>query len=333
MASPAMTRLRRAALGIAGAVAFAVSFVPGTAHAAPSASDLQQQIDAKSRQLDGVVQQWDGLNDQLAQTTTRARQVQDQLGPLQQREDAASATVGALAAQSYQVANFGALTALLSADSPESLLDQLGILDALAAQRQQDLAGYRTARQQLTDQRNQLTDLLTRQQAQQSALNTQKIKIQGQIDALEKQRDQLAAQTGSRSTDTASSRSTPAPAAPAVSGRAQVAVNAAMAQLGRPYVFGAAGPNSFDCSGLMQWAWAKAGVHLSHYTFTQLNNDTRRISRSQLQPGDLVFFYGGDHVGMYIGGNRVVHAPQPGEVVKVSDIDWMHGYYAAGRPG
>jgi peptidoglycan DL-endopeptidase CwlO len=330
LASPAMTRLRRIALATLGGAVFAVSFATGTAHAAPSASDLQQQIDAKGKQLEGVIQQWDGLNDQLTRTTAQAQQVQDQLAPLKAQLDAASTAVSDLAAQSYQTGNFGTIAALVTAGSPDDLLDKLGMLDTLTSQRQQDVDRYKAASKQLSDRQSQLTTLLNQQKAQQAALSSQKVKIQADIDALEKQRDQLAAQTGSRSTDRSSTTS--GTAAPAVSAKAQVAVNTAMAQLGKPYVFGAAGPNSFDCSGLMQYAWARAGVQLTHYTYTQLNNDTTRISRSQLQPGDLVFFYGGEHVGMYIGNNKVVHAPQPGEVVKISDIDWMNGYYAAGRP-
>ncbi len=336
MAPPAMTRLRRTALTTFGVAAFAVSFAPGAAHAAPSASDLQQQIDAKGKQLGGVIQQWDGLNDQLTKTTAQAQTIQSQLAPLQAQVDAAGTAVDALAVQSYEGANFGGLTALITAGSPQNLIDRLSVLDNLGAQSKQQLAGFQSAKQQLTDQQTQLNQVLAQEQAQKATLDAQKAKIQGEIDALQKQRDQLAAATAA-SKPAASKPAAAAPAktttAPAASSKAQIAVNAAMAELGRPYVFGAAGPSTFDCSGLMQWAWAKAGVSLSHYTFTQMNNDTKPISRSQLQPGDLVFFYDGDHVGMYIGNNQVIHAPQPGEVVKISDIDWMNGYYAAGRPG
>jgi len=335
LAPPAMTRLRRAALTTLGVAAIAVSFAPGAASAAPSTNDLQQQIDAKGKQLNGVIQQWDGLNDQLAKTTAQAQDVQTRLAPLQAQLATAQGAVNQLAAQSYEGGNLGGLTALITAGSPESAIDRLSLLDNLGAQRRQELAGYRAASKQLADQQQQLTQLLDQEKAQQATLAAQKTKIQSEIDALQKQRAQLAAQTGTTTTSTKkTTTSTPAAvAAPAASSKAQIAVNAALAQVGKPYVFGAAGPDTFDCSGLMQWAWAKAGVSLSHYTFTQMNNDTTPISRSQLQPGDLVFFYGGDHVGLYIGNNQVVHAPQPGENVKVSDIDWMNGYYAAGRPG
>lgn len=329
MAPPAMTRLRRTLLAALGAAALAVSLAPGSAHASPSADDLNKQLDAKAKQLAAVVEQWDGLSDQLTATTQQAQDAQNRMGPLQAQLDAASQAVTQLAVTSYETSNFGGLTAVLTAGSPQVLIDQLSTLDHLGAQSTAQIAGYTSAKAALVSQQQQLAALLAKQKAQQATLAAQKTKIQADIDALRKQRDALAAQTGSSSSG---SGSLPATSTPAVTAKAQIAVNTALAQVGKPYVFGAAGPNSFDCSGLMQYAWGKAGVKLTHYTYTQLNNDTVRISRSQLQPGDLVFFYGGEHVGMYIGNNRVVHAPQPGENVKVSDIDWMNGYYAAGRP-
>jgi cell wall-associated NlpC family hydrolase len=116
----------------------------------------------------------------------------------------------------------------------------------------------------------------------------------------------------------------PAPApAPAPASKAKIAVDAALSQLGKPYVWGAAGPNSYDCSGLTMWAYAKAGIRLSHYTGYQWN-EGRHVSRDQLLPGDLVFFYPDHHhVGIYIGGGKVVHAPHTGDVVKITAIQYM----------
>src|SRR5690242_10670405 len=162
-----MTRLRRIALATLGVAAFAVSFAPGAAHADPSASDLQQQIDAKGKQLEGVIQQWDGLNDQLARTTAQAQDVQTKLAPLQAQLDAASSALGELATQSYQTGNFGTLSALVTAGSPEELIDQLSLLDNMSVSRQQDIDRYQASEQQLKDQQAQLSGLLGQQKAQQ----------------------------------------------------------------------------------------------------------------------------------------------------------------------
>jgi cell wall-associated NlpC family hydrolase len=122
-------------------------------------------------------------------------------------------------------------------------------------------------------------------------------------------------------------------AAPAPTPASQTAVNTALAQLGKPYVWAAAGPNSFDCSGLALYAWGAAGVRLPHSSSMQSTMGAP-VSRADLQPGDLVFFYTPvSHVGIYIGNNQVVHAPTEGDVVKVTDIDAMGGYNSARRVG
>ena len=143
-------------------------------------------------------------------------------------------------------------------------------------------------------------------------------------------------QTGAASAPAASAPAAPAPVAnapaapaPAVApvvggtGAGVAAVSRAMAQLGKPYVWAAAGPGSFDCSGLVQYAYAAAGVSLPHSSGGQARVGTA-VSRAQLQPGDIIAFYSPvSHVGIYIGGGMMVHAPTSGDVVKVASIDAM----------
>lgn len=101
-------------------------------------------------------------------------------------------------------------------------------------------------------------------------------------------------------------------------GRVGVAVRAALSRLGRPYVWGATGPNQFDCSGLVQWSYAQAGIHLGRTTYQQIN-DGIPVPRSQIRPGDLVFPHAG-HVQMAIGNNLVVEAPYSGALVRISRL-------------
>ena len=121
--------------------------------------------------------------------------------------------------------------------------------------------------------------------------------------------------------------------APAPSSRAAIAVRFALAQLGKPYAFAASGPRAFDCSGLTMAAWAAAGVSLPHFAAWQYNKG-HHVSRSQLEPGDLVFFYHPiGHVGMYIGHGLIVHAPHTGDVVRTARLsNWnSHDYVGATR--
>ena len=103
-------------------------------------------------------------------------------------------------------------------------------------------------------------------------------------------------------------------------GKAAQALRAAMTKIGRPYVWGAAGPDSFDCSGLTMWAYKQVGINLPHYTGSQWNAGTQ-VPRAQLQPGDLVFFYSDlHHVGLYVGNGKMLHAPRTGDVVKIAPM-------------
>ncbi|HZR93479.1 MAG TPA: NlpC/P60 family protein [Gaiellaceae bacterium] len=109
-------------------------------------------------------------------------------------------------------------------------------------------------------------------------------------------------------------------------------VGVAMAQLGKPYVWGTAGPDTFDCSGLVVYAYAAMGVSLPHSTYS-LWNDGVYVPQDQLQPGDLVFFDGLGHVGIYIGGGQFIHAPHTGDVVKISSLSdsWYAATYVGAR--
>ena len=104
-----------------------------------------------------------------------------------------------------------------------------------------------------------------------------------------------------------------------------------MSQLGVPYHWGGESPSTgFDCSGLVVWAYRQVGVELPHYTGSQHAMGTP-VSRDQLEAGDLVFFDGDGHVGIYIGGGEYVHSPHTGDVVKVSSLDGHGGYNGAVR--
>ena len=121
-----------------------------------------------------------------------------------------------------------------------------------------------------------------------------------------------------------------APAA-AASPAAQVVVDTALAQRGKPYVWAAAGPGSYDCSGLTQFAFAKAGIKLPHSSRAQ-STMGQPVSRAALRPGDLVFFYSPvSHVGIYIGNGQMVNAPSSGDVVKVVKLDYMPSFHSARR--
>jgi peptidoglycan DL-endopeptidase CwlO len=109
-------------------------------------------------------------------------------------------------------------------------------------------------------------------------------------------------------------------------------VGTALSEQGVPYVWGGESPSGFDCSGLVAYAYAQAGVSLPHSSYAQYNMGTA-VPRDQLQPGDLVFFDGAGHVGLYVGGGNFVHAPHTGTDVQVSNLDsgWYSSSYVGAR--
>ncbi|MFZ2176751.1 MAG: C40 family peptidase [Rhodococcus sp. (in: high G+C Gram-positive bacteria)] len=117
------------------------------------------------------------------------------------------------------------------------------------------------------------------------------------------------------------------PALPSTHGAQALA--SAESKIGSPYVWGATGPNAFDCSGLVQWAYRQVGVSVPRTTYDQVNGGMP-VDKGSLQPGDLVLFYGAQHVGLYAGNGTVVHAPTTGQSVKEAPLDSMP-FYAARR--
>lgn len=263
----------------------------------------------------------------------------------------------------YRTGPDGSLEAMITS-TPAEYLDRLSTLDEVSHRQAEIVTSVDAARQRYSDQ------VAAVQAAARSALQvtqhiaTAKSSIETQIatqrgilaglQAQQRQLAQLAArqqaanktaaasssrtlagqvQAVSRSV-TGSSRSagpTSYPAPPA-SGRAAAAVAAARSVLGRPYVWGAAGPSSFDCSGFTMWSWAHAGVSLPHSSGAQYGSGAH-VSKSALQPGDLLFFYSPiSHVGMYIGGGLMIHAPHTGDVVRIATPQWGD-FVGAVRPG
>jgi cell wall-associated NlpC family hydrolase len=178
-----------------------------------------------------------------------------------------------------------------------------------------DLRAVTTARDQYAAEKKTLDEQVKQLAAQDADLASKKKEIESQIAALQKIRQAAGAAAA-----TAAKLSGACPIE-AASGAAATAVQTACAQRGKPYVYGAEGPNTFDCSGLTMYAWKAAGRTLPHNAKAQYQAITH-ISRDQVRPGDLVFFYTDlHHVGMAIGGGMMVHAPRTGELVQMSSMD------------
>ena len=296
------------AIGITGTFATA-------AQAAPS-SDLTKQITAMSQKLEKVTESYNAMNIQLQQTVKQQQQLTASLPGAKAALQAATVQMQSIASTAYIQGNMGGFDAILG--SPGDLLQKMSYLDQLSRDRQRDITTYTATTQDYGSRQAALKTLQAKQAAQVKVLATTKNTIQAQVNVLLAKRKAAYG----RSSDPSYTYNGPIPDLPGSAGKA---VAYAYSKLGKPYLHNAAGPDAFDCSGLTMAAWAAAGKSLPHNAAAQYHA-TARISRSALQPGDLVFYSDLGHVGIYIGGGMIIAAPQTGQNVQKQSVDVMPPY-------
>ncbi|HEX5493773.1 MAG TPA: C40 family peptidase [Mycobacteriales bacterium] len=301
--------------------------VPGVAVAAPgsqSPGQVQAQLKTLMHKVEVVTEKYDAATDEVAKKRAARDRADATARALNAKLGAVSGKVRQMASATYRAVPFSEFTALMTSSSPQQFLNQLSALDVIARKRGQAVA---TLRQ--TSVRAGQAQQRARQAAQQAqelvdSLAAQKASLDKQVT---RQKSLLATLTFSEQqavfASAFGSGSLVAPDVPAT-GRAEAAVAAAKSMLGVPYVTAGASPSpGFDCSGLTMWVWEQAGVSLPHHAASQYGMGPH-VPRDQLQPGDLVFFFSPiSHVGIYIGDGMMIHAPTPGDVVKVAPINEM----------
>ena len=294
------------------------------AHAAladPDVAELDQQIAAAADRLEVLVEQRNAVRDDLAATQARATDTAARLARDTARWEEVRDRAGAIAAWSYRTGPASQVSAMLAAGSPGAVVDQLTALEALGLQARGQLSGLADLLASLRRERASLNALIQERYEQETALAELTAQVERDLADLRRLR--------SRTVEAQYQATAPPP--PVVAGAAGAAVAYAYAQIGKPYVYGAAGPASFDCSGLTKAAWAAAGVTLPHSAARQYSS-MPHLTRANLAPGDLVFYYSDiHHVAIYIGNGMVIHAPHTGDVVRAAGMD-MAPVYGYGRP-
>jgi cell wall-associated NlpC family hydrolase len=281
-------------------------------------ADLEQlgtQVSQLDEQLNQAKIELDRLNRQLA---TAQRTAKVQFGSL----DRIQARIAVQAAQEYKGAGLGTIAALLSGADSTTLLQRAETLNLLAQQDGDLLAAARAEQQIYEAAVAEVRKAKAAQAGEVKSIDKRRTQIERKLNQLERLRSEVG-----------DPRSVPLPSdlpAPP-SGAASTAVHTALAQLGEPYVWGSAGPGSFDCSGLTMYAWNAAGVSLPHSSAAQYTS-LPHVSQASLLPGDLVFFGSPiHHVGLYIGKGLMVAAPSSGRVVQVQKV-FRSDYVGAARP-
>jgi peptidoglycan DL-endopeptidase CwlO len=315
--TPSRSHLRR--LLVCFALAALVLVPTSPAHAEPTLEEIEAQIDAAWRELEPLIEQYNRVRSELKANQELSEQLSEEIAPLELKMDVAMAGLEVIAARQYKGGSMSAVNSLLASGSPTTFVEQLALLDFVARDQRQQIEAAREARDDYEEEKAKIDSLIEEQEAQQADLEQRADQIERDLERLE----DLARQARARQQQQAQAAQTGNCPEVVSSGPGAVAAQFACAQLGKPYVWGANGPDAYDCSGLTQQAWAAAGVSLTHYTGAQWN-EGRAVSRSEAIPGDLVFFYSDlSHMGLYIGAGMMVHAPRPGLDVRMSSIDSM----------
>ncbi len=341
MPSGRRTSPARLTLALASAAVIALA-VPGavTAQPRPTLAEVQQQVDDLEHQAEQAAERYNAAEDQLAEVQRRLDTAVADVARQEAKVQELTKSMGGFAAASYRTGIIDPTMQLFLAEKPDDFIAQASVVDAYASSQVGALRAVAVERQKLTEQQAAADEERARLQAIEQQLAADKEAIDDRVTeaerllttlkaeeraALERQR---AADTTSRSTTREGATAVAAPA----SGRAAVAVQFAMDQLGKSYVYGAEGPNSYDCSGLTMASWNAAGVSIPRSSRDQINAGAR-VSKADLQPGDLVFFYSPiSHVGIYIGNGNMIDASRPGRPISVRSIAMMP-YSGASRPG
>jgi peptidoglycan DL-endopeptidase CwlO len=315
---------------LAGAVAICAALLPGgvagatpaapaspTAHASgtPSLNEVLAKANALSEQIDNLSQQYDGLQIQLQQAQAETKIALEDAARDKAVLSQDQAYIGAIAVEGYMTGGMDPSMQLLETSSPQNLLNRASILTQLEQQNGAKVSLVAAAETAAVRAQAAAAQQQQRAKTLAAAMAAKVSEIQKKEDFFNSQAFQQAAaiftKTGKYPDIHPQGRSI-----------GVQALKWALTKLGDPYVWGAAGPSAFDCSGLVMWAYAQVGISLMHFTGDQWN-EGEHISRSELQPGDLVFFFPDiGHVGLYVGNGLMVDAPTYGQPVQVQPVFW-----------
>ena len=302
---------------------------PSPTTAPATAADAQNQLDQVQRDAEALTEQWHAAQDDLGARKQDVTKMQAAVGPAQALaaaargdEEAYRKQVDVVTMATFESGKLDQLDALLTAHSPQDYLDQMSALETISSQYRDVLNTLITKVGEADRAQSDAAAAVARAQA---AVD-QATQAEQQLGARKRDADARIAEAEHllRALSPAERRERNGPfiSAPAISGAGigVAALRAAATQLGKPYVWGAEGPSSYDCSGLTSWAFARAGVTLPRSSSQQALVGTP-VSWNNLQPGDLVFYYHPvSHVGIYAGDGKFINAPESGDVVRYQSL-------------
>ena len=339
MATPRTAR--RAALVLAGAIGLALVPAPAGAEEPTTAADAAALVAARGHELEVLTEEFNEARETLAGQQAAAQTAAAAVAEAQTAVTAAQESVVGVARSAFTGDTMGSFQALMTSDSADEFVNRVTLLQAVAGHQGELLEAAVVAGEAAAQAQTVADRAATEAQTQYDAVARQQADLQAQIAEYQADYTRLSAEERRAALEAAAAahgagedgrasrteREEPAAASSApvaVSGGSlQAVVDRALAQRGRPYVWAASGPGSFDCSGLVQYAFQAAGISLPHSSRMQSQMGSP-VSRAEARAGDLVAFYSPvSHIGIYLGNGQMVHAPTSGDVVKIASVDNM----------
>jgi cell wall-associated NlpC family hydrolase len=302
--------------------------LPGTeARADPTVAQIEAQIQDVWNKAEPLIEEYNGVHEKYNKNKAQQADLAKKIEPLQRQVELGQIRVGAIASEVYKGGQANTFNALITSGSPRSLAEQLSFLDQMARDQERQLAGVSTLKGQFDAQKAPIDKLVSDLAAQDADLAAKKKQIEAQLSSLQALRTRAY---GSSAT-TGSYRPWPCPSAYAPT-NGYKAAKFACSQAGKPYLWATAGPKTYDCSGLTAAAWSSVGVSIPHQSQSQ-RASMPYVSRANLQVGDIVFYYNPiHHVAIYVGDNKIMHAPSAGDFVRMADMDAAGPIHSFGRP-
>ncbi|MEU8982864.1 NlpC/P60 family protein [Streptomyces sp. NPDC048309] len=327
---PSRTRVTVLTTAAAAAVALSANAANAAPSEKPSKDEVKAKVDKLYEEAEKATEKLDGAKEKQDKLEKEISALQDNVARGQEELNTLRDGLGSMASAQYRTGGIDPSVALFLSSNPDDYLDKASAMDQLSAQQVEALKKVQEKQRSLAQQRKEASDKLKDLADTRAELAKKKKEVQGKLSSAQKLLNSLTAKEKAALAAAEQDRATRASArvdlgnSKAASGRAGAAFSAAQSKIGSPYVYGASGPSSFDCSGLTSWAYAQAGVSIPRTSEAQANAGTRIYSQSDLQVGDLVIFYGDmHHVGLYAGNGQVLHAPHTGAVVRYESIGNM----------
>ncbi|MGI5259726.1 NlpC/P60 family protein [Streptomyces angustmyceticus] len=361
---------RRTAVGLTSAALASATLLSQSADAAPRApkptiEEVKQKVDGLYHQAEVATEKYNAAKEQAETQRHTVDKLLDASAKRAEEMNESRRRLGTFASAQYRTGGMNPTAQLMLAKDPQQFFDRSHLMERLTGRQKQAVSDYQEQQAAAARQRAEATHSLERLQTSQASLKESKQSVQAKLSEARQLLSRLTAQEKARLAELEREKEAAAKrkaaeearkqqererqqqhdgggqsgggagdgsSAGPSSSQAEKALAFARAQMGKPYVWGATGPSSYDCSGLTQAAWKAAGVSLPRTTWDQVKVG-QRVATKDLKPGDLVFFYDDiSHVGMYIGGGKMIHAPHPGADVREESIYYMP-IYGSVRPG